>query len=62
MTSARPPARRTNPHDPRRVIIGCVAMILSVLCFTLVDTINKVLVQTYSAVFLAWGRSSVQVG
>lgn len=36
-------------------------MILSVLCFTLVDTINKVLVQTYSAVFLAWGRSSVQV-
>lgn len=35
-------------------------MILSVLCFTLLDTLNKVLVATYDPFFLSWGRSAAQ--
>lgn len=45
-----------------RVVLGCLAMIGSVLCFTLLDTINKILVAHYSAFFLSWARSAVQVG
>jgi len=47
--------------DGRAVVLGCIAMILSVLCFTLLDTINKILVADYSAFFLSWARSAVQV-
>ncbi|MGF1649821.1 MAG: DMT family transporter [Hyphomicrobiaceae bacterium] len=49
------------PTIDRNVLIGSGAMILSVLCFTSLDAINKVLVQSYSAFFLSWGRSAVQL-
>lgn len=61
MSLASQKAGSSKTRDRRGVVLGCAAMILSVLCFTLVDTINKVLVQSYNAVFLAWGRSIFQV-
>jgi drug/metabolite transporter (DMT)-like permease len=53
-------SRMTTRPDPRTIVIGCVAMILSVLAFTLLDTVNKVLVATNDAIFLSWGRSAAQ--
>ncbi len=44
-----------------RVVIGCVLMIGAFLCFTLLDAINKALVQDYSAFFLSWARSATQL-
>lgn len=43
-----------------RVLLGCTAMVSSVLCFTLLDTFNKLLVQSYDPFFLSWGRSAAQ--
>ena len=47
--------------EQRRVVWGALAMIGSVLCFTLLDTINKILVADYSPFFLSWARSLAQV-
>lgn len=53
----------TNTAQPpfRDVVLGSIAMILSVLGFTALDAINKILVESYSPFFLSWGRSIGQM-
>ncbi|MEL6372582.1 MAG: DMT family transporter [Pseudomonadota bacterium] len=54
-------ARSSNTPTPRAVLWGSLAMIASVLAFTILDTVNKILVETYSAFFLSWSRTATQV-
>ncbi|MEO1720286.1 MAG: DMT family transporter [Pseudomonadota bacterium] len=48
-------------YGVRGVILGSAAMVCSMLGFSLLDTVNKILVQDYSPFFLAWCRSIGQV-
>lgn len=57
-----PPAQTSSPRPSvRDVLIGSAAMIFAMIGFSVLDTINKILVQTYSPFFLSWCRSIGQV-
>jgi drug/metabolite transporter (DMT)-like permease len=43
------------------VILGPLLMIAAVFCFTCLDAVMKLLVQTHDAFFLAWARMLLQV-
>ncbi|MEO1694703.1 MAG: DMT family transporter [Pseudomonadota bacterium] len=57
-----PPAQTSSPRPSvRDVLIGSAAMIFAMIGFSVLDTINKILVQTYSPFFLSGCRSIGQV-